>query len=244
MPKKDNALKTMNSDLNSFSRRHIGVDKETSIEMLKDIGFASMDDFIQSIVPENIYSAESLNINDELSEAEALRYLEAISKKNKVYKTYIGQGFYNSVTPAPIIRNIFENPGWYTSYTPYQPEIAQGRLEALINYQTMVCDLTGMEIANASLLDEPTAAAEAMTLAKRTFGRRVFRRREPVTISMPRVLSSDINGQEDLWRVFSLRTDSAGKTRLDLHNKITGTKDLDPRRSDSVRNSVKKACHV
>ena len=168
MPKKENALKTMNSDLNSFSRRHIGVDKETSIEMLKDIGFASMDDFIQSIVPENIYSAESLNINDELSEAEALRYLEAISKKNKVYKTYIGQGFYNSVTPAPIIRNIFENPGWYTSYTPYQPEIAQGRLEALINYQTMVCDLTGMEIANASLLDEPTAAAEAMTLAKRT----------------------------------------------------------------------------
>ncbi len=110
MPKKENALKTMNSDLNSFSRRHIGVDKETSIEMLKDIGFASMDDFIQSIVPENIYSAESLNINDELSEAEALRYLEAISKKNKVYKTYIGQGFYNSVTPAPIIRNIFEKP--------------------------------------------------------------------------------------------------------------------------------------
>ena len=168
MPKKENALKTMNSNLNSFSRRHIGLDKETSIEMLKDLGFSSMDDFIQSIVPENIYSAESLNINAELSEAEALRYLEAISKKNKVYKTYIGQGFYNSVTPAPIIRNIFENPGWYTSYTPYQPEIAQGRLEALINYQTMVCDLTGMEIANASLLDEPTAAAEAMTLAKRT----------------------------------------------------------------------------
>ena len=166
MPKKENALKTMNSDLNSFSRRHIGVDKETSIEMLKDIGFASMDDFIQSIVPENIYSAESLNINDELSEAEALRYLEAISKKNKVYKTYIGQGFYNSVTPAPIIRNIFENPGWYTSYTPYQPEIAQGRLEALINYQTMVCDLTGMEIANASLLDEPTASLDVSVQAR------------------------------------------------------------------------------
>ena len=135
--------------------------------MLKDIGFSSMDDFIQSIVPKNIYSPESLNLSSELSEEEALRYLEKISKKNKVYKTYIGQGFYNSVTPAPIIRNIFENPGWYTSYTPYQPEIAQGRLEALINYQTMICDLTGMEIANASLLDEPTAAAEAMTLAKR-----------------------------------------------------------------------------
>ena len=135
--------------------------------MLKDIGFLKMDDFIQSIVPENIYSPESLSVSSELSEEEALRYIEEISKKNKVYKTYIGQGFYNSVTPAPILRNIFENPGWYTSYTPYQPEIAQGRLEALINYQTMICDLTGMEIANASLLDEPTAAAEAMMLAKR-----------------------------------------------------------------------------
>ena len=167
MSKKEKALKTMNSNLNSFSRRHIGIDQKVSAEMLKDIGFSSMDDFIQSIVPKNIYSPESLNLSSELSEEEALRYLEKISKKNKVYKTYIGQGFYNSVTPAPIIRNIFENPGWYTSYTPYQPEIAQGRLEALINYQTMICDLTGMEIANSSLLDEPTAAAEAMTLAKR-----------------------------------------------------------------------------
>ena len=167
MSKKEKAIETMNSNLNSFSRRHIGIDKKVSAEMLKDIGFSSMDDFIQSIVPKNMYSPESLNLSSELSEEEALRYLEKISKKNKVYKTYIGQGFYNSVTPAPIIRNIFENPGWYTSYTPYQPEIAQGRLEALINYQTMICDLTGMEIANASLLDEPTAAAEAMTLAKR-----------------------------------------------------------------------------
>ena len=167
MSKKEKAIETMNSNLNSFSRRHIGIDQKVSAEMLKDIGFSSMDDFIQSIVPKNIYSPESLNLSSELSEEEALRYLEKISKKNKVYKTYIGQGFYNSVTPAPIIRNIFENPGWYTSYTPYHPEFAQGRLEALINYHTMICDLTGMEIANASLLDEPTAAAEAMTLAKR-----------------------------------------------------------------------------
>ena len=167
MSKKENTLKTISSNLNSFSRRHIGIDQKVSAEMLKDIGFLKMDDFIQSIVPENIYSPESLSVSSELSEEEALRYIEEISKKNKVYKTYIGQGFYNSVTPAPILRNIFENPGWYTSYTPYQPEIAQGRLEALINYQTMICDLTGMEIANASLLDEPTAAAEAMMLAKR-----------------------------------------------------------------------------
>ena len=167
MSKKENTFKTISSNLNSFSRRHIGIDQKVSAEMLKDIGFLKMDDFIQSIVPENIYSPESLSVSSELSEEEALRYIEEISKKNKVYKTYIGQGFYNSVTPAPILRNIFENPGWYTSYTPYQPEIAQGRLEALINYQTMICDLTGMEIANASLLDEPTAAAEAMMLAKR-----------------------------------------------------------------------------
>ena len=167
MSKKENTFKTISSNLNSFSRRHIGIDQKVSAEMLKDIGFSSMDDFIQSIVPKNIYSPESLSVSSELSEEEALRYIEEISKKNKVYKTYIGQGFYNSVTPAPILRNIFENPGWYTSYTPYQPEIAQGRLEALINYQTMICDLTGMEIANASLLDEPTAAAEAMMLAKR-----------------------------------------------------------------------------
>ena len=167
MSKKENTFKTISSNLNSFSRRHIGIDQKVSAEMLKDIGFSKMDDFIQSIVPKNIYSPESLSVSSELSEEEALRYIEEISKKNKVYKTYIGQGFYNSVTPAPILRNIFENPGWYTSYTPYQPEIAQGRLEALINYQTMICDLTGMEIANASLLDEPTAAAEAMTLAKR-----------------------------------------------------------------------------
>ena len=167
MSKKENTFKTISSNLNSFSRRHIGIDQKVSAEMLKDIGFLKMDDFIQSIVPKNIYSPESLSVSSELSEEEALRYIEEISKKNKVYKTYIGQGFYNSVTPAPILRNIFENPGWYTSYTPYQPEIAQGRLEALINYQTMICDLTGMEIANASLLDEPTAAAEAMMLAKR-----------------------------------------------------------------------------
>ena len=144
MSKKENTFKTISCNLNSFSRRHIGIDQKVSAETLKDIGFLKMDDFIQSIVPENIYSPESLSVSSELSEEEALRYIEEISKKNKVYKTYIGQGFYNSVTPAPILRNIFENPGWYTSYTPYQPEIAQGRLEALINYQTMICDLTGI----------------------------------------------------------------------------------------------------
>ena len=155
------------SELNSFSRRHIGVSVDASKEMLKDIGFSSMDEFIQSIVPNNIYNDRALNLDEEMSENEALKYINEVGKKNDIFKTYIGQGFYNTITPPPILRNVFENPGWYTSYTPYQPEIAQGRLEALINYQTMIVDLTGMEIANASLLDESTAAAEAMTLAKR-----------------------------------------------------------------------------
>ena len=153
--------------LESFSRRHLGVSQKESKEMLKKIGFNSMNDFIQAIVPANIYDNAELDIGDETSEDEALKYLNSISKKNNLFKSYIGQGFYNTITPAPILRNIFENPGWYTSYTPYQPEISQGRLEALINYQTMISDLTGMEISNASLLDEPTAAAEAMMLAKR-----------------------------------------------------------------------------
>ena len=126
-----------------------------------------MDDFIDAVVPSNILKKGEIDIGEEKTEEEALRELEKIAKQNKVYKSLIGQGHYNSHTPKVILRNVFENPGWYTSYTPYQPEISQGRLEALINFQTMVSDLTAMDIANASLLDEATAAAEAMTLAKR-----------------------------------------------------------------------------
>jgi len=126
-----------------------------------------MDDFIDAVVPSNILKKGEIDIGEEKTEEEALRELEKIAKQNKVYKSLIGQGHYNSHTPKVILRNVFENPGWYTSYTPYQPEISQGRLEALINFQTMVSDLTAMDIANASLLDEATAASEAMTLAKR-----------------------------------------------------------------------------
>ena len=161
------SLKNQDKNLDFFANRHIGNSSDTSTKLLNELGFNSMDQFIKSIVPKNILNKEDLNIGEGYSEEEALRCLKQISKKNILHKSYIGQGFYNSITPPPIQRNVFENPGWYTSYTPYQPEIAQGRLEALINYQTMVADLTGMEIANASLLDEPTAAAEAMTLIKR-----------------------------------------------------------------------------
>jgi len=154
--------------LKLFSRRHIGIDLELTDQLLEEVGYSDMDEFIKSIIPEDILETTNLSIGSEKTEQEALASLKKIAAKNKVFKTYIGQGYYNSHTPSVIQRNVFENPGWYTSYTPYQPEISQGRLEALINYQTMVSDLTGMDIANASLLDEATAAAEAMTLAKRT----------------------------------------------------------------------------
>ena len=136
--------------------------------MLECIGYESMDQFIESVIPSNILEQGKINLGEEKTEEEALLELKQIADQNKVYKSFIGQGHYNTHTPKVILRNVFENPGWYTSYTPYQPEISQGRLEALINFQTMVTDLTGMEISNASLLDEATAAAEAMTLAKRS----------------------------------------------------------------------------
>ena len=154
--------------LNLFSRRHIGQTEEDIDYMLKTVGFSSMDSFIQAVIPKNILQKEKVNIGKQRDEENVLRELREIASQNKVYKSYIGQGHYNTITPKVILRNIFENPAWYTSYTPYQPEISQGRLEALINFQTMVCDLTGMDIANASLLDEATAAAEAMALSKRS----------------------------------------------------------------------------
>ena len=150
-----------------FSTRHIGIKDSEAKQMLQDLGYNDMDKFLKDLMPESIFDLSALKLPEPLDEASALKNLKAISKKNKVYKSFIGQGFYGCNVPTVIKRNVFENPGWYTSYTPYQPEIAQGRLEALMNYQTMVADLTGMDISNASLLDEPTAAAEAMMLANR-----------------------------------------------------------------------------
>ena len=148
----------------NFVRRHIGPDARQTEEMLKAIGVKSLDELIDKVIPPSIRRREPLNIPDGISEFEYLRMLSEIASKNKRYKTFIGQGYYYSICPAVIQRNIFENPSWYTSYTPYQAEISQGRLEALLNFQTMITDLTGMEIANASLLDEATAAAEAMLM--------------------------------------------------------------------------------
>ena len=147
-----------------FLNRHIGPREEEVDLMLRKIGVDSLETLIKETIPENIRLSKDIQLDDEMSESDYLMHLKTISSKNKVFKTYIGLGYSRSYLPAVIQRNILENPGWYTAYTPYQAEIAQGRLEALLNFQTMISDLTGMELANASLLDEGTAAAEAMSL--------------------------------------------------------------------------------
>ncbi|MCD8514882.1 MAG: aminomethyl-transferring glycine dehydrogenase subunit GcvPA, partial [Burkholderiaceae bacterium] len=153
---------------NEFVARHIGISQDDERLMLSVIGEASRRALIDSIVPRSIARARPMDLPPAVTEAAALAELKAIARQNRVFKSYIGQGYYGTLTPGVILRNILENPAWYTAYTPYQAEISQGRMEALVNFQTMVTDLTGMDIANASMLDEATAAAEAMTLAKRS----------------------------------------------------------------------------
>tara|TARA_R110000868_G_scaffold56488_12_gene174851 strand:+ start:2004 stop:4853 length:2850 start_codon:yes stop_codon:yes gene_type:complete len=149
---------------NAFALRHIGPREYDQNLMLKTIGVNSLGQLINETIPDDIRLKNNLNLDEPMTEHEYLLHIHELSKKNKAYKTYIGLGYHPTILPAVIQRNILENPGWYTAYTPYQAEIAQGRLEALLNFQTMITDLTGMEIANASLLDESTAAAEAMSL--------------------------------------------------------------------------------
>src|SRR2546429_8332624 len=151
--------------LNSFARRHIGPNREEIDAMLDRVGFENLDALIEATIPKNIRLDRQLDLPEAKSEHEALVELRALSTKNKVARNFIGAGYSDTVTPPVIQRNILEDPGWYTAYTPYQAEVAQGRLEALLNFQTMIVDLTGLDIANASLLDEGTAAAEAMTMA-------------------------------------------------------------------------------
>ena len=147
-----------------FSSRHIGPNSTDTVQMLKDIGVGTLDELIAQTVPSSIRLKNKLNLPEAQEEYRFLKELKQVAAKNKVFDSYIGLGYYNTITPGVILRNILENPGWYTAYTPYQAEISQGRLEALLNYQTMLLDLTGLEITNASLLDEATAAAEAMNM--------------------------------------------------------------------------------
>jgi glycine dehydrogenase len=151
-----------------FRARHIGPDEADERHMLSVIGAASRRALIEAVMPRSIARAQPMALPAPVTEAQALEELKAVAAKNQVFRSFIGQGYHGTHTPGVILRNILENPAWYTAYTPYQAEISQGRMEALVNFQTMVCDLTGMAIANASMLDEATAAAEAMTLAKRS----------------------------------------------------------------------------
>ncbi|WP_444956838.1 aminomethyl-transferring glycine dehydrogenase [Microbulbifer sp. ZKSA002] len=151
----------------AFIHRHIGPDAKQVEAMLETLGVASLEELIEKTVPEAIRKTDELDLADAINEVEALAELKDIAARNKIYRTFIGMGYHDTMTPNVILRNVLENPGWYTAYTPYQPEIAQGRLEGLLNFQQMIMDLTGMELANASMLDEGTAAAEAMAMCKR-----------------------------------------------------------------------------
>src|SRR5437667_5164971 len=152
-------------DIDSFARRHVGPSDEEVRAMLRELGFENLDALIDAAVPKNIRLGRQLNLPKAKSEIEALAELRTIANKNQVARAFIGAGYYDCITPPVIQRNILENPGWYTAYTPYQAEIAQGRLEALLNFQQMIMDLTALDIANASTLAEATDAAEAMSLS-------------------------------------------------------------------------------
>src|ERR1700689_1914854 len=154
-------------DFESFYSRHIGPDPTERDAMLKTTGAASLDALVEEAIPQRIRLSRPLQLPPGQSEYEFLRDLRTLAAHNKIFKSYLGLGYSDCITPSVILRNVLENPGWYTPYTPYQAEVAQGRLEGLLNFQTMVRDLTGMEVASASLLDEATAAAEAMTMLHR-----------------------------------------------------------------------------
>ena len=149
-----------------FEVRHLGPTRDDISAMLKEVGYSSLGELVSQTIPESIRMEGELDLPSALSEAEFVNRLRRIASQNRVFRSFLGMGYSDTLVPGVILRNIMENPGWYTQYTPYQAEIAQGRLEALLNFQTMIIDLTGLPIANASLLDEATAAAEAMHLAR------------------------------------------------------------------------------
>src|SRR5262252_5513748 len=160
-------------DFERFASRHIGPDAEETVAMLKVVGAPSLDALMDEAIPSRIRLTKPLNLPPGQSEQHFLAALREIASRNRMFRSFIGLGYADCITPSVILRNVLENPGWYTPYTPYQAEIAQGRLEALLNFQTMVRDLTAMEVANASLLDEATAGAEAMTMLARVQSRHV-----------------------------------------------------------------------
>ena len=151
-------------DTTKFENRHIGITPADLNEMLKVVGVSSLDELINRTIPSDIRLEKKLDLPESMTEREFAEHISELASKNESFTSYIGMGWYDTVCPAPIQRNVFENPIWYTSYTPYQAEVSQGRLEALFNYQTVICELTGLPLANCSLLDEATSAAEAATM--------------------------------------------------------------------------------
>ncbi|MFO1262242.1 MAG: aminomethyl-transferring glycine dehydrogenase [Rhodoferax sp.] len=213
-----NATLASLENTSEFIARHIGFDADEEKTMLAAVGCATRAELIDGVVPRAIARSDRMPIPAAITEAAALAELKALASKNQIFKSFIGQGYYGTHTPGVILRNILENPAWYTAYTPYQAEISQGRMEALINFQTMVCDLTGMPIANASMLDEATAAAEAMTLAKRSVKAKgnvlvVCADNHPQTIEVLRTRASTmgialcVTQSEDEWKAALGRDD-------------------------------------
>ena len=182
--------------------------------MLKSIGVGSLDQLIAETVPASIRLPKALRLPAALKEHEFLRELQSIAAKNQVFKSYIGMGYYDTIVPGVIQRNILENPGWYTAYTPYQAEIAQGRLEALLNFQTMIIDLTGMEIANASLLDEATAAAEAMHMFYASRPKEVATRNANKLFVFPKLSAANHRRSENPFRATRHRTRHRRRFRI------------------------------
>jgi len=179
-------------DTNNFVNRHIGISIEDTLSMLKTIGISSLEELINQTIPANIRLKKTLNLPEAMTERELAEHLAELASKNEIYTSYIGMGWYDTVCPAPILRNVFENPVWYTSYTPYQAEISQGRLEALMNFQTMVCELTSLPLTNCSLLDEATAGAEAATMFYATRSREQVKANANVLFVDEQVLESTL----------------------------------------------------
>jgi glycine dehydrogenase len=227
------------SDHHVFSMRHIGPDEKEQEEILKALDVNSLDQLILETVPESIRIQKAIEVETIDDETEVLKVLKTIASKNKVHRSMIGMGFYDTITPAVIQRNIFENPGWYTQYTPYQAEIAQGRLEALLNFQTLTSDLTGLPVANASLLDEATACAEAMTMSKAGSDRNVFyvsnrlhpqniaviqTRAKPLKIELSFFSDDEYAPNEDMFGVIFQYPDTLGVVDSEIELKIAAAK--------------------
>jgi glycine dehydrogenase len=211
MHARERKIDNLESGWASFARRHIGPNEVETEEMLGTVGYQNLAALIDATIPKNIRLDRPLNLPEAKSESEALAELRAISKKNKIAKSFIGAGYSDSITPPVIKRNILENPGWYTAYTPYQAELAQGRLEALLNFQTMIVDLSKLDIANASMLDEATAAAEAMTLCRAAIADRktffVADDCHPETIEVVRTRAKPLG--------IEVKTDNHARVKLD-----------------------------